>query len=31
MDCVLHGESSHAGRIKMTSRGQGDAVEEDIA
>ncbi len=31
MDCVLHGESSHASRMKMTSSGQGDAVEEEIA
>ncbi len=31
MDCVLHGESSHAGRMKMTSSGQGNDVEEEIA
>jgi hypothetical protein len=31
MDCVLHGEFSHAGRMKMTSSGQGDDVEEEIA
>ncbi len=31
MDCVLHGEFFHAGRMKMTSSGQGDDVEEEIA
>ncbi len=31
MDCVLHGEFSHARRMKMMSNGQGDAVEEEIA
>ena len=31
MDYVLHGEFSHAGRMKMTSSGQGDDVEEEIA
>jgi hypothetical protein len=31
MDCVLHGEFCHAGRMKMTSSGQGDYVEEEIA
>jgi hypothetical protein len=30
MDCVLHGELSHAGRMKITSSGQGDDVEEEI-
>ncbi len=31
MDCVLHGEFFHTGRMKMTSRGQENAVEEEIA
>ncbi len=31
MDCGIHGESSHAGRMKMTNSGQGDVVEEEIA
>ena len=31
IECVLHGEFSHAGRMKMTRSGQGDDVEEDIA
>ena len=31
MDCVLHGEFSHAGRTKMPRSGQGDDVEEEIA
>ena len=31
MDCVLHGEFSHAGRMKMTRSGRGDDVEEEIA
>ncbi len=31
MDCVLHGESSHAGSMKTTSSGLGDDVEESIA
>jgi hypothetical protein len=31
MDCVLHGESSHAGRIKTTRSGLGDIVEEASA
>ena len=31
MDCVLHGECSHAGRMKMTRSGLGDVVEEEIA
>ena len=31
MDCVLHGESSQAGRIKTTSRGLGDIVDEASA
>ena len=31
MDCVLHGEPSQAGRIKTTSNGLGDIVEEPSA
>jgi hypothetical protein len=31
MDCVLHGESSQAGRIKTTRSGLGDIVKEAIA
>ncbi len=31
MDCVLHGESSQAGRIKTTRSGLGDVVEEASA
>jgi hypothetical protein len=31
MDCVLHGEFSHAGKMKMTRSGLGDVVEEEIA
>jgi hypothetical protein len=31
MDCVLHGESSQAGRIKTTRSGLGDIVEEASA
>ena len=31
VDCVLNGEFSHAGRMKMTSSGQEDDVEEEIA
>ncbi len=31
LDCVLHGESSHAGRIKATRSGLGDIVEEASA
>ena len=31
MDCVLQGESSHAGSIKMTSSELGDDVEEAMA
>ena len=31
MDCVLQGESSHAGSIKTTSSGLGDDVEEAMA
>ncbi len=31
MDCVLHGESSQAGRIKTTKSGLGDFVEEASA
>ena len=31
MDCVLHGESSQAGRIKTTRNGLGDIVEEASA
>ena len=31
MDCVLHGESSHAGRMKTTKSGLGDIVEEASA
>ena len=30
-DCVLHGESSQAGRIKTTNSGLGDIVEEASA
>ncbi len=31
MDCVLKGESSHAGSMKTTSSGLGGDVEEAIA
>ncbi len=31
MDCVLQGESSHAGRMKTTSSGLGGDVEEAMA
>ena len=31
MDCVLHGEFSHACKMKMTSSELGDDVEEEIA
>jgi hypothetical protein len=31
MDCVLHGESSQAGRIKTTRSGLGDIVKEASA
>jgi hypothetical protein len=31
VDCVLRGEFSHAGWMKMTSSEQGDDVEEEIA
>ena len=31
MDCVLHGESSQAGRMKTTSSGLGDVVDEASA
>ncbi len=31
MDCVLHGEFSHAGRIKTTRSGLGDIVDEESA
>ncbi len=31
IDCVLQGESSHAGSMKTTRRGLGDAIEEAIA
>ena len=31
MDCVLQGESSHAGSMKTTSSGLGDDVEEAMA
>ena len=31
IDCVLQGESSHVGRIKITKRGLGDGIEEAIA
>ena len=31
MDCVLQGESSLAGRMKTTSSGLGDDVEEAMA
>ncbi len=31
MECVLHGESSQAGRIKTTRSGFGDIVEEASA
>ncbi len=31
MDCVLQGESSHAGSMKATSSGLGDDVEEAIS
>ena len=31
LDCVLQGESSHAGSIKTTSSGLGDDVEEAMA
>ncbi len=31
IDCFLHGESSHAGRMKTTRRGLGDDVELVIA
>ena len=31
MDCDLHGESSQAGRIKTTTSGLGDIVEEASA
>ena len=31
MDCVLHGESSHADRMKTTKSGLGDIVEEASA
>ncbi len=31
MDCVLHGESFHAGRAKMTRSGLGDDAEEATA
>ncbi len=30
-DCVLHGESSQAGRVKTTRSGLGDIVEEASA
>ena len=31
MDCVLHGESSQAGRMKTTRSGLGDVVDEASA
>ena len=31
IECVLHGEFSHAGRMNMTSSGQRDDMEEEIA
>ncbi len=31
IDCVLHGETSQAGRINTTRSGLGDLVEEAIA
>ncbi len=31
MDCVLHGESSQAGRMKKTRSGLGEIVEEASA
>ncbi len=31
MDCVLHGETFHAGRMKTTRSGLGDVVDEASA